>query len=266
MVPSTGNAIIDWIVGLLEAYGYWIVFGITIFENLFVVGSATPGETVVMAAAFVAAQGGLSLPAVWFASVVGTVLGSNISYLFGHLKGRAALDALGTRLEGTRIGRIVGIHRGSMAEAEEYFTKYGSKTIFVSRFAWGLKNFMPVVAGASRMGLFWFELWTLLGAITYTSIMCAIGWFLGRSFERAMQVAGSVGWIGFAIAGLLFGTLLFLRVRSRRETEREAEAALQPDAPDAADVAEAAVPRRPPVPPRPSMPTRIRQRIGTLSE
>ena len=70
MIPSTGNAIIDWIIGAARRRtGYFIVFGITIFENLFVVGSATPGETVVMAAAFVAAQGGLSLPAVWIASV-----------------------------------------------------------------------------------------------------------------------------------------------------------------------------------------------------
>lgn len=224
MIPSTGNPIIDWILGLLVAYGYLIVLGITIFENLFVIGSLTPGETVVMAAAFVAAGGGLSLPLVWTASVLGTTIGSNLSYWFGHARGRAALDALGLRVEGTRVGRLVGIHRGSMAEAEEYFVRYGSKTIFISRFAWGLKNFMPVVAGASRMRLFWFELWTLLGAVTYTSVMCAIGWFLGKSFERAMSVAGGIAWVGFAIAGVILGTLVVVRIRSTRKAQREAEA------------------------------------------
>jgi membrane-associated protein len=225
MIPSTGNAIVDWIIGALAAYGYLIVFGITIFENLFVVGSFTPGETVVMAAAFVAAQGGLNLPGVWVASVIGTVVGSNISYWFGHVRGRSALDALGHRLEGTRLGRLVGIHRGSMAEAEDYFTRYGSKTIFVSRFAAGFKNFMPVVAGASKMPILWFELWTLLGAIAYTSLMCAIGWFIGKSFDRALRVAGNVSYVGFAAAVLVFGVIIALRVRSARREAREREAA-----------------------------------------
>jgi membrane-associated protein len=224
MIPSSGNAVIDWIIGALSSYGYLIVFTITIFENLFVVGSATPGETVVMAAAFVAAQGGLRIELVWIVSVLGTVTGSNISYLFGHARGRGALDALAHRLEGTRVGRLVGIHRGSMAEAEDYFARYGSKTIFVSRFAWGLKNFMPVVAGASRMPLLWFELWTLIGAITYTSLMCAIGWFLGRSFERALSVAGGVGYVGFAIAFAIFATIVVIRIRSTRREAREREA------------------------------------------
>ena len=230
MIPTTGNPIIDWVVGALSAYGYIIVLGITVFENLFVVGSATPGETVVMAAAFVAARGGLSLPIVWVASVIGTLIGSNISYWFGHHRGRSALDALGHRLEGTRIGRLVGIHRGSMAEAEEYFARYGSKTIFVSRFAWGLKNFMPVVAGASRMPVLWFELWTLVGAITYTSAMCAIGWFLGRSFERALKVAGGVGYAGFGIAFVLFATLVVIRLRSARHAEADRLALLEAEA------------------------------------
>jgi membrane-associated protein len=238
MIPQTGNAIIDWIIGALTAYGYFIVFGITIFENLFVVGSFTPGETVVMAAAFVAAQGGLSLPVVWIVSVLGTVLGSNISYWFGHAKGRSALDGLGHRLEGTRLGRLVGIHRGSMAEAEDYFTRYGSKTIFLSRFAVGLKNFMPVVAGASKMRVFWFELWTLLGAITYTSLMCAIGWFLGRSFDQAMRLAGGIGYAGFGIALVVFATIVVLRIRSTRREAREREAEELAEAQQLAEITE----------------------------
>ena len=65
MIPETGIAIVDWFLSLLDSLGYLIVFAFTVFENIFVVGSMTPGETVVVAAAFVSSSGGLVLAGVW---------------------------------------------------------------------------------------------------------------------------------------------------------------------------------------------------------
>ena len=59
MMPLTGIPILDWFLNLLDAWGYLIVFGFTVFENLFVIGSLTPGETVVIAASAVASNGQL---------------------------------------------------------------------------------------------------------------------------------------------------------------------------------------------------------------
>jgi membrane protein DedA with SNARE-associated domain len=229
MIPTTGIAIIDWFLAAMQSYGYLIVFGITIFENLFVVGSFTPGETFVIAGGFTAAQGGLSLSGVWLASVFGTILGSNISFWFGHRQGRSSLEALSNRLEGTRLGRLVGIHRGSLQEAESYFERWGSKTIFVSRFAVGMKNFMPVIAGASKMPVWAFELWTLAGAITYTSAMCAIGWFLGQNFDKALRLAGTISWAGCLVMLTALVAIIVLRRRSQAREAAEAAAAAAAD-------------------------------------
>lgn len=215
MLPETGIAIVDWALAALDSFGYLIVFGFTTFENLFVVGSLTPGETVVVAAGFVAAQGALMWPLVWLASVIGTMFGSNISFFFGRRGGRPALETLAHRLEGTRLGRFSGIHRGSLEEAEAYFERHGSKTIFMSRFAIGFKNFMPVIAGASRMPIFYFELWTFTGAVTYTTAMVAIGWLLGDNFSLALRVAGSIGWAGLALV-LVAGTAAWVLARRAR--------------------------------------------------
>lgn len=219
MLPQTGIAIVDWALSALDNYGYFIVLGFTTFENLFVVGSLTPGETVVVAAGFVAAQSALMWPLVWLASVVGTMLGSNISFFFGRRGGRPTLDSLAHRLEGTRLGRFAGIHRGSLAEAEAYFERHGSKTIFMSRFAIGFKNFMPVIAGASRMPIFHFELWTFAGAVTYTTAMVTIGWLLGDNFSLALRVAGSIGWAGLALV-LLAGASAWMLARRARRASR----------------------------------------------
>jgi len=205
MQPLTGIPLLDWVLGFMDQWGYALVLFFTIFENLFIIGSFTPGETVVMAAAFLSipANGHLNLTIVWFCSVIGTVIGSNISYWFGRRGGRDTL---------LRYGRRFRIDDERVAAAEAYFYRHGSKTVFLSRFVAGFKNFVPVIAGVSKMPMAYFQGWTLLGAITYTTLMCAIGYFVGENFERALTIARDLGYFGLA----LFTTLIVLAVLGRR--------------------------------------------------
>ncbi len=219
--PITGIALVDWFLSLLNQYGYFLVFGFTVFENLFVVGSFTPGETVVMAAAFLAspAHGELSLTAVWITSVVGTITGSNISYWVGRRGGRETL---------IKFGRRFRISEERIEEAEQYFFQHGSKTVFMSRFAAGFKNFVPMIAGVSKMRLAYFEGWTVLGAVTYTSIMCAVGYFVGENFDQALRIMQQIGAVGM----VLFVAVIIIAMRGRKRLSEKRHAAAD-SAPDA---------------------------------
>lgn len=220
MIPQTGIGVIDWFLAALATWGYLIVLGFTIFENLFVVGSFTPGETVVIAAALVASRGSLSIAGVWLASVVGTVIGGNVSYWIGRRAGMGTVSALIERIATTRIGRLFNVDTSGLDEVTEHFHTQGSKTVLISRFAIGAKNFVPAVAGATRMPAFWFELYTLIGAVLYTSLMCAIGWFLGANLDYALHVASAIGWVGLAILALFIGSIVTARNRIKARRER----------------------------------------------
>lgn len=219
MVPITGIAVLDWFLGFLDTAGYRLVFGFTVVENIFVVGALTPGETVVIAAAFLSTPqyGTLSWPFVWISSVLGTVTGSNISYYLGCKGGRDALERYGARFH---------ISARRIADAEAYFERHGSKTVLVARFTAGFKNFVPMIAGVSRMRLPWFELYTVLGAVLYTSLMVAIGYFVGENFDQALKIAGRVTNAGFvmALAVVLTAAYLLRRHRRRRSAEDEGPA------------------------------------------
>jgi membrane-associated protein len=233
MIPTTGIAVLDWFLALLDAWGYLVVFVFTVFENLFVAGSFTPGETVVIAASAVAANGQLTLTFVWISSFVGTVVGSNISYLLGRRVGMGGVSAFAERFAETRVGRILRIDQDAVDEIYAHFHKEGAKTVFISRFAVGAKNFVPTVAGATKMPVVWFEIYTVVGAITYTSIMCAIGWFLGANFERALQVASGIGYFGLVLfLSFVFAVWYGGRKYKARKAEREAleEAAAEAEA------------------------------------
>ncbi|HSK46571.1 MAG TPA: DedA family protein [Coriobacteriia bacterium] len=218
MMPSTGFPAIDWFLALLDTWGYLIVLGFTVFENLFVIGSLTPGETVVIAASAVAANGQLQVIGVWVASFVGTILGSNISYWLGRSAGLEAVQAFAERMAATRVGRLMRVDASALGDVQQHFHTQGAKTVLISRFAIGAKNFVPAMAGATRMPVFWFELYTAIGAAMYTSIMCLIGWFLGENLDRALGVASGIGYAGLGILLIFLGLLWYgrRRYRSRR--------------------------------------------------
>lgn len=230
MAPQVGIPVIDWFLNLLDAWGYLIVFIFTIFENLFIIGSMTPGETFVISAAFVSNGGSLSLPLVWISSFAGTMIGSNITYVLGRRAGMQSVHAFVERLASTRLGRLFKIDPAVLDEVREHFDTDGSKTVFFSRFAVGAKNFVPAVAGAVRMPLFWFEFHTVFSAVVYGTLMCAIGWFLGENMDVALRVATSAGWVGLLIM-IVF--LAFLVAGRRRLKARKAARAAAEGSDDA---------------------------------
>jgi len=201
MAPQTGVPLLDWFLAALDSWGYLIVALFTVSENLFVIGSFTPGETVVMAAGFVSKLGGLNPWLVGIASLVGTMTGSNLSYWFGRRGGRAGLLRWG--------GRFFDEER--ITATEEYFERHGNKTVLVSRFAAGFKNFVPVIAGASRMRLWIFELYTLIGALIYTTLMVTLGVVFADNFDRALAIARSISWFGLLLLVLMIALLFWGR-------------------------------------------------------
>ncbi len=202
-MPVTGFAPLDWFLALLDGWGYLIVLGFTIFENLFIIGSFTPGETVVMAAGFVSEIGGLNPWFVGLSSLLGTMIGSNLSYWYGRHGGRSALIKWG--------GRV--FDEGRVVAAEEYFELHGNKTVLVSRFAAGFKNFVPVIAGASRMRLWIFELYTFAGALIYTTLMVMLGRIFADNFDRALAVARNLTWFGLFVLLAMLAVIFWGRRR-----------------------------------------------------
>ncbi len=228
MIPPTGFGVLDWFLAAMTSWGYLIVFVFTIFENLFVLGTLTPGETVVIVGGLVASQGGLSVTGVWIVSVVGTIIGSNTSYWLGRRAGLPAVRAFVERLAATRMGRLFRIDAEGMVDLQQHFDDHGSKTVLISRFAVGAKNFVPAVAGAVRMPVFWYEFYTVLGAILYSTLMVSIGWFLGDHMDRALKVARGVGYAGL---GLFTIFILIAFLASRRIRTQRMNAALRAEQP-----------------------------------
>jgi membrane protein DedA with SNARE-associated domain len=226
-------SVLAWSLAALVEFGYRIVFAATLLENLFIVGSFTPGDVITASAAFVASTPEGARLSPWLLMAVataGSFVGANISYFIGYRGGREMLE---------RVGPKFGIDKSAIQATEEYFFHHGSETILFARFIAVVKNIAPAVAGASRMSLFWFELYSLISSIGYSAILVGVGWFLGANFRAGLKYFGALSWVGFAVVVAVAVALWLVKHRHDKRLVAENAAEFEEEAEHASQVDEA---------------------------
>ena len=192
-------------------YGYWVVFFGVMLENA---GLPIPGETILLAAGFFAAQGHFTLWEVMVIAAFGAVLGDNAGYGIGRKLGRAAL---------LRYGRFLGLTQPRMAHMDRFFMSHGNKTILVARFITGLRVFAALLAGAAKMQWRTFVIYNMLGAVLWSIAISFAGFFFGRSWDVLEHWIKGAGMIMLAIVVIAVGTMIFIKRRRRKVEEIEAK-------------------------------------------
>ena len=184
------------LIGVPAGIGYPLLF---VFVGAESAGAFVPGETSLIVASALAAQGRLSLPLVIAVAAGAAILGDNVGYVIGRRGVRRVID---------RPGRW-GVDRQRLVERGElFFARRGAAAVFFGRWLPGLRVVTSWVAGATRMPWPRFLFWNALGGIAWATTVGALGYLLGRS------ASGSLGVIGFV--GLGIAVLVFVAARIRR--------------------------------------------------
>lgn len=187
-------------------YGYWVVFLGVLLENA---GVPVPGETVLLAAGFFAAQGHFHLPLVMIVAACAAVLGDNVGYFAGRRMGRAMLE---------RYGRILRLSPERLSRFDGFFSRHGAKTILLARFVTGLRVVAALLAGAGRMRWVSFALYNCAGAVLWSITISLLGYFFGHSWILLERWMGRVGILVASSAALVVLTILLRRRHLRRKT------------------------------------------------
>lgn len=173
--------------------GYPLLFVLVGAESA---GALVPGETSLIVAGALAAQGRLSLPLVIAVAATAAIVGDNTGYLIGRRGVRRLLD---------RPGRWSTRRRRLVAHGEAFFARRGSAAVFFGRWLPGLRVVASWLAGANRMRWRRFLLWNALGGIAWASTVGTAAYLLGRS---------TTGWLGaIGFAGLALATVVYLASR-----------------------------------------------------
>ena len=128
------------------ADNFWLsmlfIFLVAIGECVFILGILVPSTPVLLLTGGLIAHGELPFWPIYFAAVVGAVIGDTISYWVGRLLKHRIKDVWPFRNYGEQI-----------AKGESFFARHGGKSVFIGRFIPGVKAIVPGIAG--MLGMHW---------------------------------------------------------------------------------------------------------------
>jgi membrane-associated protein len=154
-----------------ETWTYPAIVAAVAFDSLLPVA---PGETVMITAGVLAADGDLSPPLVIGAGMLGSLLGDNLSYGVGAL--------LGQRAERRFFSTDRGRERIEWARRQ--LRKRGAMIIVVARFVPGGRTATTFSAGALEMPWRRFIAADAVAAGVWAAYMTVLGYFGGTAFEN----------------------------------------------------------------------------------
>ena len=155
--------------GALENLNYfWVTFFMMI-ESSFI---PFPSEIVVIPAAFMAAEGTMSLPLMILFATIGGLLGATINYVLSYTLGRKIIYAFAD----SKLGHLCLLDSDKVAYAEEYFRKRGVLATLIGRLIPAVRQLISIPAGLSKMNFGKFAFFTFLGAGAWNIILACIGY------------------------------------------------------------------------------------------
>lgn len=164
---------INFIVQTVGEWGYAGIFLMMFLESSFF---PFPSEVAMIPAGYLANQGQMSLVLAWCAGTAGSLAGAVFNYYLCYFFGRELV---------LKYGKYVGITKVKMRKFEAFFKRHGEISTFNCRLIPGIRQYISLPAGLAKMNLFKFSLYTTLGAGIWVAILLAVGWYLGKNYDKS---------------------------------------------------------------------------------
>lgn len=159
------------VLKLVEVVNSWGYPGIFVLMCLESTVFPIPSEVVMPPAGYLASIGEMNLAVAILAGTLGSVAGASINYGLAIWLGRPFL---------LKYGRYVLCPPHKFEKVERFFLTHGEIGTFTGRLILGVRHFISLPAGLSRMNLPRFLVLTALGSAIWCGVLAFIGFWLGR--------------------------------------------------------------------------------------
>ena len=183
---------------------YALMFLVIFCETGLVVTPFLPGDSLLFLLGAMAAPAGsaLSLPLLFALLLAAAVLGDAVNYSVGLRLGPQVF-----RYENSWL-----LNKKHLFRAQEFYERYGGKTIILARFVPIVRTFAPFVAGVGRMDYRRFAVYNVAGGAAWVALCLVAGYCFG-----------GIGWVNdhfelvlVAIVGISVLPMAAEFVRARR--------------------------------------------------
>lgn len=162
------------LVSIVNDYQYWtylILFLIIFAETGLVVTPFLPGDSVLfaMGALLAKPETDMSITVMLLLLIAAAILGDFVNYEIGKYFGIRVFK------EDSKIFKP-----SYLLKTQNFYAKYGSKTIIYARFVPIVRTFAPFVAGISKMTYSHFGKYNIIGGVLWVSLFLLAGYFFGQ--------------------------------------------------------------------------------------
>lgn len=192
------------------------VGGVALFTLAETVFPPIPSEVILPLAGFAAQQGSMNIVLVVVAATLGAYVGAVLLYALGA--------KLGLERSIRWLAKLPLVDREDFEKAANWFDRHGRPAIFFGRLLPGIRSVISLPAGAKRMPLLTFSLFTIAGSALWNSLLVGLGALLGTQYKLVEQYSQWLNYAVYAAIVIAIGLLVVRRIRRRRSTGRtEAE-------------------------------------------
>lgn len=167
----------DFLIELIKTVGVWgyVILFLIIFLESFPPTFFFPGDSLLFITGFLASQGHFNLVLLVATLFIASVSGYAFSYAMGK-KLRVFILNSNDRY---------WFKKRHLEYTEDYYARYGAKTVVIGRFIPIVRSFSPTLAGAVDMDYSKFSKLSILGGLLWTGGLTTASYYLGGIIPHA---------------------------------------------------------------------------------
>lgn len=206
-MPNELTGIAGWAANLMDSLGVWGVGLFTLLETVF---PPIPSEVILPLAGFLSQQGRMNIVLAVIASTVGAYCGALLLYGLG--------SALGLERSIRGLSKLPLVDRGDFDRAANWFSRHGRSSVFFGRLIPGVRSLISLPAGAQKMNLVVFSLFTIAGSGLWNTLLITLGAALGTQYELVDRYSQ---YLNYAVYAAVAAVVLWLIVRRIKQTRTQ---------------------------------------------
>lgn len=164
------------IINTINSLGYIGIALLMALENLI---PPIPSELIMPLAGFTVTQGKMNFFLVVIAGTIGSVLGATPWYFLGKYWGLKR-----TKMIADRYGKWLTLSGKDVEKAKDWFDRRGYMATGLGRIIPGIRTYISLPAGISKMPFLPFMIYSSIGSICWVTFLTGTGYILGANYER----------------------------------------------------------------------------------
>jgi membrane protein DedA with SNARE-associated domain len=201
------DQLLNLFVEIIETGSYAGIFFLMALESMI---APVPSEAVMPFAGFLWFLNKMSLIPIIISSTLGSIFGSLISYYIGFFGGRPLIK---------KIGKYLLLNEEHLIATENFFNRFGAKTVFFSRFIPIIRHLISIPAGIGKMNLVKFIIYTVAGAGLWNSFLAYLGYYLGSNWSEIRKFSEIID-VFLVVLIIVFVVFYFYKKHSGKITKK----------------------------------------------